>query len=142
VQNRFRTRINTARSLFQNSIDPEKRVRIQGIWQKYIDHSISSTINLPEEINPETISDIYLNAWKYRLKGITIYRAGSRYPILSTEGRKTEFQELKEKEFEIEVSGEKKKLKGGEIITLDNGKLTTVYHAVSGGTISKGIVTV
>jgi ribonucleoside-diphosphate reductase alpha chain len=125
-----------------HNIDPEKRVRIQGIWQKYIDHSISSTINLPEEINPETISDIYLNAWKYRLKGITIYRAGSRYPILSTEGRKTEFQELKEKEFEIEVSGEKKKLKGGEIITLDNGKLTTVYHAVSGGTISKGIVTV
>jgi ribonucleoside-diphosphate reductase alpha chain len=62
-------------------IDPEKRVMIQGICQRSIDHSISSTVNLPEDIEPEVISEIYLLAWKNRLKGITIYRDGSRFPI-------------------------------------------------------------
>ena len=70
-------------SFFKTShnISPEMRVKIQGIAQKYIDHSISSTVNLPEDIDPETISDIYLKVWKHRLKGITVYRDGSRYPI-------------------------------------------------------------
>ena len=56
-----------------HKINSEKRVEIQGLIQKYIDHSISSTINLPEDINPEIISDIYLKAWKEKLKGVTIY---------------------------------------------------------------------
>ncbi len=111
-------------------IDPEQRVKIQGIWQKYIDHSISSTINLSEDVNPEVISNIYLDAWKYGLKGITIYRAGSRYPILSSETEKSEFQQYKDKLFETEVDGKKMTVKGGDVITLSDGKLTTVYHAM------------
>ncbi len=111
-------------------INPEKRVKMQGIWQKYIDHSISSTINLTEDVNPEVISNIYLDAWKYGLKGITIYRAGSRYPILSSETEKTEFQQYKDKMFETEVDGKKVTVKGGDVITLPDGKLTTVYHAM------------
>ncbi len=111
-------------------IDPEKRVKMQGTWQKYIDHSISSTINLPEDVNPEVISNIYLDAWRYGLKGITIYRAGSRYPILSSETEKTEFQQYKDKMFETEVDGKKVTVKGGDVITLPDGKLTTVYHAM------------
>ncbi len=111
-------------------IDSEKRVKVQGTWQKYIDHSISSTINLPEDVNPEVISNIYLDAWRYGLKGITIYRAGSRYPILSSEMEKTEFQQYKDKMFETEVDGKKAAVKGGDVITLPDGKLTTVYHAM------------
>ena len=111
-------------------IDAEKRVRIQSIWQKYIDHSISSTINLAEDIDPEVISTIYLDAWKYGLKGITIYRAGSRYPILSSESEKTEFQQYKNRLFETEIDGKKVRRKGGDVITLPNGKLTTIYHAM------------
>ena len=117
-------------------INPDKRIKIQSLWQKYVDHSISSTINLPEDIDPEVISNIYLNAWRNKLKGITIYRAGSRYPILSTQENKTEFQDYKDKLFETEVEGKKVKVKGDDVIPLPDGKLTTVYHAMKGNKIS------
>ena len=118
-------------------IDPTMRIKVQGIWQKYIDHSISSTVNLPEDIEPETISNIYLDAWKHGLKGITIYREGSRYPILSVESEKSNFQKLKEETFEVEVDGEHKMLHGDDVIALSNGVLTSVYHAIRDGTMSK-----
>ena len=111
-------------------IKPDKRVEIQGLIQRYIDHSISSTINLPEDVQPEVISDIYLKAWKKDLKGVTIYRDGSRFPILSTEETElTEFQKIKENEFKISVD-EKEIItaNGEEIIKLPDGTLTTVYH--------------
>ena len=57
-----------------HKINSENRVVMQGAIQKYIDHSISSTINLPEDVQPELISDIYFKAWKEKLKGVTIYR--------------------------------------------------------------------
>ena len=111
-------------------IKPDKRVEIQGLIQRYIDHSISSTINLPEDVQPEVISDIYLKAWKKDLKGVTIYRDGSRFPILSTEETElTEFQKIKENEFKISVDGnEIITANGEEIIKLPDGTLTTVYH--------------
>ena len=109
-------------------VDPKKRVVIQGICQRYIDHSISSTVNLPEDIEPEVISNVYLEAWQHGLKGITIYRDGSRYPILSVEGKETEFQKTKSQRFE--VPGNEKELFGDSIITLEDGSLTTVYHAL------------
>ncbi len=110
-------------------IKPDKRVEIQGLIQRYIDHSISSTINLPEDVQPEVISDIYLKAWKQDLKGVTIYRDGSRFPILSTETELTEFQKIKENEFKISVDGDEIiTANGEEIIKLPDGTLTTVYH--------------
>ena len=110
-------------------IKPDKRVEIQGLIQRYIDHSISSTINLPEDVQPEVISDIYLKAWKKDLKGVTIYRDGSRFPILSTETKLTEFQKIKENEFKISVDGDEIiTANGEEIIKLPDGSLTTVYH--------------
>jgi len=110
-------------------IKPDKRVEIQGLIQRYIDHSISSTINLPEDVQPEVISDIYLKARKKVLKGVTIYRDGSRFPILSTETELTEFQKIKENEFKISVDGDEIiTANGEEIIKLPDGTLTTVYH--------------
>ena len=113
-----------------HKINSNKRVDIQGTIQKYIDHSISSTINLPEDIKPEIISDIYLQAWKAKLKGVTIYRDGSRFPILSTNKNElTDFQKNKDKEFEItNNNNETIKAKGDEIIKLPDGSLTTMYH--------------
>lgn len=113
-----------------HKINSNQRVDIQGLIQKYIDHSISSTINLPEDIKPEIISDIYLQAWKAKLKGVTIYRDGSRFPILSTnEDELTDFQKNKDKEFEItNNNNETIKAKGDEIIKLPDGSLTTMYH--------------
>ncbi|MBI3036350.1 hypothetical protein HYY73_01140 [Candidatus Woesearchaeota archaeon] len=118
-------------------IDPSKRVVVQGLWQKYIDHSISSTVNLPEDIDPETISNIYLDAWKHGLKGITIYREGSRFPILSTETHESEFQDSKEQIHDVEIDGEQKLLHGDDVIGLPNGRLTTAYHALRNGLLKK-----
>ena len=112
-----------------HKIDSNKRVEIQGLIQKYIDHSISSTINLPEDIKPEIISNIYLKAWKAKLKGVTIYRDGSRFPILSTEGELTDFQKKKEKQFKItNENNEDIMVRGDEIMKLPDGSLTTMYH--------------
>lgn len=74
-----------------STINHEMRVRIQGTWQKHIDASISSTVNLPEEATTDDVYDIYMNAWKYGLKGITIFRQGcKRVAILNTNKPKEE----------------------------------------------------
>lgn len=116
-------------------IAPDVRVKIQGMCQRYIDHSISSTVNLPEDIEPEVISRIYLQAWKNGLKGITVYRDGSRYPILSVDGKSTPFQEFKNKRFRLrlpqsEGNEEVREVEvgGDEVVRLPDGRLTTVYH--------------
>ena len=77
-----------------HNIDPFFRVKMQGIVQNYIDSSISSTVNLAEDIKVETVADIYMTAYKSGLKGITVYREGSREGILVTE--KKEVKEKKE----------------------------------------------
>ena len=74
-----------------HKIDPFFRVKMQGVIQNYIDSSISSTVNLAEDITVETVADIYMTAYKSGLKGITVYREGSREGILVTEK-----QEVKE----------------------------------------------
>jgi ribonucleoside-diphosphate reductase alpha chain len=68
-----------------HQIDPYFRVKMQGVIQKYVDSSISSTVNLPEVVSVETVADIYMTAYKAGLKGITVYREGSREGILQTE---------------------------------------------------------
>lgn len=61
-----------------SDIKPVERVKMQAAWQKYIDASISSTVNLPEEATVEDIATIYLEAWKNGLKGITVFRNNCR----------------------------------------------------------------
>ena len=68
-----------------HNIDPYFRVRMQGAIQQYIDSSISSTVNLSENIDVNTIADIYMTAYQAGLKGITVYREGSREGILVTD---------------------------------------------------------
>ena len=70
-----------------HEIDPYFRVKMQGVIQKYTDSSISSTINLAEDIDVETVADIYITAYKEGLKGVTVYREGSREGILQTDGQ-------------------------------------------------------
>ena len=73
------------------NLKAEERIKMQGAWQKNIDASISSTINLPNEATIEDVYDIYVNAWKNDLKGITIYRDGcKRSGILTNEKPKEE----------------------------------------------------
>lgn len=66
-------------------LNSSKRISMQSIWQTHIDASISSTINLPKETSVEEIYNIYVEAWKKGLKGITVYRSGcKREGILTT----------------------------------------------------------
>lgn len=68
-----------------STISPLNRVLMQGVWQKHIDASISSTVNLPEEATIDDVEEIYLNAWTEGLKGITVFRNGcKRLGILTT----------------------------------------------------------
>lgn len=74
---------NTEVFIEANDIKWEYRIRMQSIIQLMIDHSISSTINLPEDTTEKTISDIYLTAWKSGLKGVTTYVEGCRTGVLN-----------------------------------------------------------
>lgn len=73
-----------------DKIDWKRRVEIQGVIQKHIDHSISSTINLPKGTSPDVVSELYLLGWKLGLKGVTVYVDGSRDGVLITETTKKE----------------------------------------------------
>jgi ribonucleoside-diphosphate reductase alpha chain len=76
-------------------IDWKKRVKLQAVVQKYTTHSISSTLNLPSDVKLEQVANIYLEAWKHGLKGITVYRDGSRSGVLVAADSKEEKKEKK-----------------------------------------------
>jgi ribonucleoside-diphosphate reductase alpha chain len=65
-----------------NDIDWLSKVRMQGEIQKWVDHSISVTINLPEEATEELVNKLYFTAWESGCKGVTVYREGSRSGVL------------------------------------------------------------
>jgi ribonucleoside-diphosphate reductase alpha chain len=67
-----------------NDVDWVAKVRMQGAIQKWVDHSISVTINLPADAKEELVSELYLTAWKSGCKGATVYRDGSRNGLLIT----------------------------------------------------------
>lgn len=72
-------------------ISPIDRVAVQSALQRWIDASISSTINLPKEATVEQVGNIYMEAWKQGLKGVTIFRSGGkRDAVLTTEASKPE----------------------------------------------------
>lgn len=80
-----------------HKIDPFFRVKMQGTIQKYIDSSISSTVNLREDIPIDTVADIYMTAYENGLKGITVYREGSREGILITNDEKDKKEDANKK---------------------------------------------
>lgn len=61
-----------------------KKVELQGSVQKWVDHSISVTVNLPNDVSEQTVADLYLKAWQVGCKGMTVYREGSRNGVLES----------------------------------------------------------
>lgn len=101
-------------------LDYKNRIEMQAIWQKHIDASISSTVNVPNSFTVEETEDLYMSAWKSGLKGVTIFRDGcKRTGILTT-------SDNNENNSEVEHE-----LQRGEIIATDDSiiglkrKLTT-----------------
>lgn len=73
------------------TLNPLKRVEMQGIWQEHIDASISSTVNLPNSATIEDVEELYIHAWKKGLKGLTIFRDGcARLAVLTLGDKKEE----------------------------------------------------
>ena len=73
-----------------NDIDWHEKVRMQGQIQKWVDHSISVTINLPSDVTEELVKELYEEAWKCGCKGCTVYRDGSRSGVLVSISKKEE----------------------------------------------------
>lgn len=101
-------------------IDWHQRVKLQGIVQKYITHSISSTINLPKDTTEEEIANIYIEAWKLGNKGQTIYRDGCREGVLNkVEKPKTiEDRQAPKRPKELEADYYQVKVRGEQFIVL------------------------
>ena len=89
-----------------NDVDWVAKVRMQGAIQKWVDHSISVTINLPAEAKEELVSELYLTAWKEGCKGATVYRDGSRAGVLVSnkkEEKKSDWSPVRPKILEADV---------------------------------------
>lgn len=81
-----------------NDVDWVAKVRMQGRIQKWVDHSISVTINLPNDVDEELVNTLYITAWKEGCKGCTVYRDGSRSGVLvAAEDKKKEDKEKADK---------------------------------------------
>ena len=103
-----------------SEIDYDKRVLIQSIIQRYITHSISSTINLPKDTPKEVVEEIYIKAWKTGNKGQTIYRDGCRDGILNKIEKPKEIQDrlAPKRPKELEADYYQIKVKGEQFIVL------------------------
>ncbi|PIP55357.1 MAG: ribonucleoside-diphosphate reductase, adenosylcobalamin-dependent [Bacteroidetes bacterium CG23_combo_of_CG06-09_8_20_14_all_32_9] len=71
-----------------NDVDWVAKVRMQGKIQKWVDHSISVTVNLPQDVNEDLVANVYLTGWKSGCKGLTVYREGSRSGVLISADKK------------------------------------------------------
>ena len=71
-----------------NDIDWVAKVKMQGAIQKWVDHSISVTVNLPNDVSEELVADVYRTAWECGCKGVTVYRDGCRSGVLLEKGKK------------------------------------------------------
>ncbi len=91
-----------------NDVDWVMKVKMQGEIQKWVDHSISVTINLPGDVKEELVGDLYVKAWENGCKGVTVYRDGSRSGVLVAADKKkkkdeSEFPIKRPRELEAEI---------------------------------------
>jgi len=99
-------------------INWEKRIEMQALVQKYTTHSISSTINLPTDVSLEKVNDIYIESWKQGLKGITVYREGSRSGILVAKDSKQD--RMKDSKFDETFAPKRPKRLDAKIVRFQN----------------------
>lgn len=77
-----------------DDVDYMKKVQMQGAIQKWVDHSISVTINMPNDVTEDVVGKLYMEAWKSGCKGVTVYRDGSRSGVLIANTEKKEEKEI------------------------------------------------
>ncbi len=97
-----------------NDIDWVAKVKMQGKMQKWVDHSISVTVNLPQDITEDVVAEVYKTAWESGCKGITVYREGSRSGVLvSTKEGEAKESVLRPKERPKSLDAEVIRFKNG-----------------------------
>ena len=101
-----------------NDIDWVAKVRMQGAIQKWVDHSISVTVNLPNNVSEELVADVYRAAWESGCKGITVYRDGCRAGVLVDKKSKKEQSKCEEPT----QSNRRPKSLPAEVVRFKNGK--------------------
>lgn len=101
-----------------NDVDWVKKVEMQGMVQKHIDHSISVTVNLPNDISEEMVAKVYETGWKAGCKGMTVYRDGSRSGVLVSKSEKKE--EEKQKFFQDNHAPKRPKKMDAEVVRFQN----------------------
>ena len=102
-----------------NDIDWVAKVKMQGAIQKWVDHSISVTVNLPNNVSEELVADVYRTAWECGCKGVTVYRDGCRAGVLVDKKSK------KKEEAKCEAAtGENKRPKSipADVVRFKNGR--------------------
>ncbi len=114
------------KSPYAGSTAPEinwnKRVEMQAVVQKYVTHSISSTINLPNDVSLDEVSNIYLESWKQGTKGITVYRDGSRAGVLISADDKGKADVLENSEFRETKAPSRPKRLDAKVVRFQNNK--------------------
>lgn len=86
-----------------NDVDWLMKVRMQGAIQKWVDHSISVTINLPNSVDEQLVNKLYVEAWKSGCKGCTVYRDGSRSGVMIAVEKKDKKKKETERKEHIHV---------------------------------------
>jgi ribonucleoside-diphosphate reductase alpha chain len=102
-----------------NDVDWVEKVKLQGAVQKWVDHSISVTVNVPNSCTEDLVSQIYQTGWESGCKGITVYRDGSRSGVLIANDKKEDKEEIKNTFGETMAPKRPEKLEA-EIIQFNN----------------------
>ncbi|GIV42491.1 MAG: ribonucleoside-diphosphate reductase, adenosylcobalamin-dependent [Vicingaceae bacterium] len=103
-----------------NDIDWVAKVKMQGAIQKWVDHSISVTVNIPEETSEEMVSKIYMTGWESGCKGITVYREGSRSGVLVSEKKDKKSEENQDNVFKNTNAPKRPKVLEADVIKFKN----------------------
>jgi len=100
-------------------IDWVKKVKMQGAMQKWVDHSISVTVNLPEDISEDMVAKVYMAAWEAGCKGVTVYREGSRTGVLV---KKEDCKKSEQPSIGSAMAPHRPNLLEADVIRFKNGK--------------------
>jgi len=104
-----------------NDIDWVAKVKMQGRIQKWVDHSISVTINLPNNVDEKLVNELYITAWKCGCKGCTVYRDGSRAGVLVSTDSNSKKDE-KSEEMKPTITEVRPKVLEADVVRFQNNK--------------------
>ena len=119
-----------------HSVIPEWHLKMQAAFQKYTDNAVSKTINLPKESTQKDIERVYKSAWKLGLKGVTIYRDGSREGQVLSTGKSVEVAYIIPRERPETTTGQTTEIKTG------CGKMLVTYNRDESGRLFEVVVNI